>query len=254
MKCENLSLQLSQRTLLHSLAFDLPEPGISLILGPNGAGKTLFLRCLTGLIPSAEGQVRFEDGKSVTALSPEEMALRIAWTPLSAALPFSFKVSELMLMGRYRRHLGYPKKEDHEAVEKALDRLQLSSFRDRVYNSLSRGEQTKVDIARSIAADTPILVFDEPFANLDIDACLQVQKLFRTLKDEGKTLILSHHDLHSVLDLATHVVLLREGRLVGAGACAETFTAENIRKTYQVDASFVPNTRETAFLRFRPLT
>lgn len=253
MRIENLNLSLSQRPLLHALSFRLPEPGISLILGPNGAGKTLLLRCLSGLLASDSGEAYFEDGRGLRSLSAEEIAREMAWIPLSASLPFSFRVSELMLMGRYRHHLGYPKGEDRAVVNRALERMNLSGFRDRVYNSLSRGEQTKVDIARALAAETRILVFDEPFANLDIDACIQIQKLFLDLKAEGRTLILSHHDLHTVQDLATDVVLLREGRLIAAGPVEEIFNAENIRTAYQVDARFV-RTEEGTVLRFRPLT
>lgn len=253
MKIKNLSLSLAGKRLLHSLDFTLPEPGISLILGPNGAGKTLFLRCLTGLLEAEEGTICFADGRDVRNLPLSSIAEELAWVPLSASLPFAFKVSDLLLMGRYRHHLGYPKAKDRAIAEQVLERMQLTHFRDRIYNSLSRGEQTKVDIARALAAESRMIVFDEPFANLDIDACLQVHRLFRELKAEGKTLILSHHDLHSVQDLATHVVLLRDGRLVAAGTTADVFNAENIRKSYQVNASFVKTEDNESVLRFHPL-
>jgi|GEM_PF-1218891 ABC-type cobalamin/Fe3+-siderophores transport system ATPase subunit len=249
---QRLTLQHEQHTLLSDLQGTIPEGEITLILGPNGAGKTLLLRCLAGLLKPQQGGVFTSQGKLVHELSRIESARLLSWTPVSHNLPFDFSVLDLLLMGRYPLHQGYPQKADRFFIQKAMQRVGISAMQDRIYNSLSRGEQTKVDIARAIAADTPLLIFDEPFANLDIDASLQLMDIFRELQREGRTLVLSHHDLYSVRDLATSIILMKKGQLVASGPTARVFTADAIERTYDVIAREVtdPQTGDR-FVRFR---
>jgi iron complex transport system ATP-binding protein len=182
---------------------------------------------MAGVLSPTEGTVSIRDPKDPMPLS---------WTPLSHSLPFAFTVHELVLMGRYPWHQGFPGKKDHGKAKDALARVNMLDFSDRVYNSLSRGEQTRADIARAIASDSRLMLFDEPFANLDIDASLHMTEVFRALAAEGRTLVLSHHDLYSTRDLATHLVFLKKGKLVAAGPCSDLLTPEMIRRTYDVEA------------------
>jgi iron complex transport system ATP-binding protein len=227
LKVEQLVLKAQGKTLLDHINLDLQEGGIHLILGPNGAGKTLLLRCMAGVLHPTSGRVVLGDATSPMPLS---------WTPLSNSLPFAFTAQELVLMGRYPWHQGFPGKSDHTKAQEALERVSMQGFADRVYNSLSRGEQTRVDIARAIASESRLMLFDEPFANLDIDASLHMTAIFGELAREGRTLVLSHHDLYSTRDLGTHLVFLKKGKLVAAGTCPELLTPDMIRETYDVEA------------------
>ncbi|WP_141736058.1 ABC transporter ATP-binding protein [Oligoflexus tunisiensis] len=238
-----LVLKVQDKILLDHINLDLRRGGIHLILGPNGAGKTLLLRCMAGVLQPSSGHVVLGDPRPPMPLS---------WTPLSHTLPFAFTVEELVLMGRYPWHQGFPGKSDHIAARHALDRVGMPHFADRIYNSLSRGEQTRVDMARAIASDSQLMLFDEPFANLDIDASLQMTALFAELAREGRTLVLSHHDLYSARDLATDLVFLRRGKLVAAGPCPALFTPDMIRQTYDVEARVHEDASTGAwFIRFQ---
>jgi iron complex transport system ATP-binding protein len=242
LKVEQLVLKAQDKTLLDHINLDLRTGGIHLILGPNGAGKTLLLRCMAGVLQPSAGRVVLGDPKPPMPLS---------WTPLSQTLPFSFTAEELVLMGRYPWHQGFPGKSDRNAALRALERVGMLHFSDRIYNSLSRGEQTRVDMARAIASDSRLMLFDEPFANLDIDASLQMTALFAELAREGRTLVLSHHDLYSARDLATDLVFLRRGKLVAAGPCPELFTPDMIRQTYDVEAQVHADSSGAWFIRFQ---
>lgn len=228
MKIHDLSLTIDGKELLKDLHFEVPRESIFLILGANGAGKTLLLRCLAGLRPPSRGRI-------------EREAHALAWVPLSQSLPFSFQAIDLIVMGRFAKHKGFPGKKDRIAAEEAAERLGLNSLLSRSYNSLSRGEQTKIDIARAIASEAPLVLLDEPFSNLDIDACLQMIAVFKDLKAQGRTLILSHHDLHSARDLATHGLLLKKGELLAAGAIQDIFQPSWIEKAYNVRPIFAEN-------------
>ncbi|HYX39885.1 MAG TPA: ABC transporter ATP-binding protein [Oligoflexus sp.] len=246
LKVAQLVLKVQDKTLLDRIDLDVQAGGIHLILGPNGAGKTLLLRCMAGVLQPTSGNIM---------LAQTNVPLPLCWTPLSSALPFAFTVQELVLMGRYPWHQGFPGKSDREAADKALLRVGMQGFAQRVYNSLSRGEQTRVDLARAIAADSPVMLFDEPFANLDIDASLHLTLLFAELAREGRTLVLSHHDLYSARSLATHLVFLKQGKLVAAGPCPEFFTPDMIRRTYDVEAR-IHEEQDTGewFIRFQNVT
>lgn len=244
---DQLVLKNQDKILLDHINLDLSKGGIHLIIGPNGAGKTLLLRCMAGVLKPTAGRI---------ILGEPTARIPLSWTPLSNALPFAFTAQELVLMGRYPWHQGFPGKSDQTLADKALARVGLLSFAGRVYNSLSRGEQTRVDIARAIAADSQLMLFDEPFANLDIDAKLHMTALFTELAHEGRTLILSHHDLYSVRDLATYLVFLKKGQVLAAGPCPELFTPEMIRQTYDVEARvYEDQATGEWFIRFknRPL-
>ncbi len=237
MKIDTISLRLDSKLLLDRVSFEVPEASLFAILGPNGAGKTLLLRCLAGLLKPTSGTI-------TGAPSP------LVWVPLSQALPFGFLVRELVLMGRYALHQGFAQTRDHEKTEAAIHAVGIEEYASRRYNSLSRGEQTKVDIARAIASEAKLILLDEPFSNLDIDAVLQMTKLFKSLQNTGKTLIFSHHDLFTVSGLASHGLLLKKGRVLIKGHLHEVFKAPAIEEAYNVHACFHEHEGH-AFVRFQ---
>lgn len=239
MKIEQLNLSIHAKRLLHEVSFEVPEASLFAILGPNGAGKTLLLRCLAGLLEPSSGQI----------LGRRE---GLAWVPLSQALPFGFVVRDLVLMGRFAVHQGFPQQNDHRITAGAIERIGIEALAERSYNSLSRGEQSKVDIARALASEAELIMLDEPFSNLDIDAALQLTRLFHELRDDGKTLVFSHHDLHTVADLATHGMLLKQGRVLTQGPLPAIFQAAAIEEAYNVRAIF-HQADDRRFVRFESL-
>ncbi len=236
MKIIDLNLVLSGHHLLSSMSFEIPKGSIFLILGPNGAGKTLLLRCLVGILKPTSGDIR-------------ERTQDLSWVPLSQNLPFSYTVRDIVLMGRFQVHQGFPGETDQNIVSDVLDKVQIRELEHRDYNSLSRGEQTKVDLARALSSGAESLYLDEPFANLDIDACLQIQDLLHRLRAEGKTIILSHHDLFTAKDLGSHGLLLRKGQLLRSGEISEIINSEAIEAAYGVRPVFGDEGRILKFER-----
>ncbi len=239
MKIQNINLSLNGKELLHDIIFEIPHAALFAILGPNGAGKTLLLRCLAGLLSPSSGHI-------------EASAGTLAWVPLSQPLPFGFVVRDLVLMGRFSIHQGFAQTLDHRLVDEAIQRLGIEALADRSYNSLSRGEQTKVDIARALASESKLILLDEPFSNLDIDAALQLTRLFHELREAGKTLIFSHHDLHTVTQIATHGLLMKQGRILHCGSLQDIFKASSIEEAYNVKAVFHQE-GDQQFVRFESL-
>ncbi|RYZ58741.1 MAG: ABC transporter ATP-binding protein [Proteobacteria bacterium] len=237
MKVSHLSLNIGSKTLLHDLSFEVPEASLFAILGANGAGKTLLLRALAGLSKASEGTI------------DSAHAHNLSWVPLSQSLPFDFRVSELVIMGRFAKHQGFPQKSDRLKALEAIKRCGIEELSERNYNSLSRGEQTKVDIARAIASETKLILLDEPFSNLDIDAVLHMTAVFKMLRDEGRTLIFSHHDLFTTRDLASDVLILKKGRVLDFGPLKKVFEASAIERAYNVRAIFHEDEGHQ-FLRF----
>ncbi len=237
-RAESLYVGIGGKTLLEGVDVSIPEGSIFAIMGANGAGKTLLLRCLAGLLKPERG--------AITSSFPEKAR---AWVPLSQVLPFDMVVEDLVVMGRYAQHLGFVQRRDRDIASIALARLGLEELKARRYNTLSRGEQTKVDIARALAAEPRLILLDEPYSNLDIDATLQLTRLLHELRSAGTTIVLSHHDLFTAQEIATHALFLRKGRLLAAGPLAEVFTPAGIAAAYNVRATTLTN-ELGSFIRF----
>lgn len=233
---QNLSLNLDGKELLKDISLEIPKGSIYALLGPNGAGKTLLLRCLASLHKPTRGSI-------------EQRPSDLAWIPLSQALPFAFSVKEILLMGRFAQHQGFPGARDLTLAKGAAEKLGIFHLWERSYNSLSRGEQTKVDIARALGSEAKVWLLDEPFSNLDIDGSLSLIELLQQLRAQGYTFILSHHDLYSVRALATDAVLIKEGRVVKDGPIHEVFAKGPLREAYNVEAILSGEGPES-FIRF----
>ena len=208
------------------------RPGRSTaIVGPNGAGKSTLLKAALGLIPSASGEILFygEPLKKVRS--------RVAYVPQREAVDWDFPITVrgLVEMGRYPalgkwRRFGT---EDETAVEEALDICDLEDLADRQISALSGGQQQRAFLARAWAQKADIYLLDEPFTGLDRNAVEAFAQAMRRLREAGKLIVASHHDLKSVEALFDHILLLN-GELVACGPTAEAFTKDNLDRAYAV--------------------
>jgi len=216
------------RPVLRSVSFDVPRGTIMGIVGPNGAGKSTLLKALLGL-------VRLDYGVIEVFGNPiEQMRDRIAYVPQTEAVDWDFPVTvfDVVLMGRYGKlgWFGRPKRADRDAVNTALEQVDMSAFRDRHIRQLSGGQQQRVFLARALCQHADILLLDEPFAGVDAVTEHAIFDLISNLTGEGKTLLVVNHDL-SVLDRFDLVMLLN-GRVVAMGPPNEIVTEDNLRRTY----------------------
>lgn len=232
LQADGIGYRLSQRDLLADVSLALCPGELLALLGPNGAGKTTLLRLLAGELRPTTGAVLL-DGRPLSAFAPAELARRRAVLPQSTLLRFPFTVLEVALMGRHP-HLG-PAGEtpgDVAAARAALARAEALALEGQRYPTLSGGEQGRVNLARALAQDTPLLLLDEPTAHLDPRHQHATLRLARELAAEGSAVLAVLQDVNQAATYADRVALLRDGRLVAAGSPWQVLTPERLEAVF----------------------
>lgn len=227
-KCANVSVIRSGKQILCDVSMHAKAGELVAILGPNGAGKSTLLGVLAGDLKPESGSVHFGE-QTVAEISHRDLAKLRAVLPQRVTVSFPYSVEEVVEMGR-GPNLGNG---DQEFIETAMKRLDVAEMRQRLYRSLSVGEQARVSMARILAQDTQLLLLDEPTAVLDIGQQEKLMGLVRTLVDEGRTVIAVFHDLNVAMSFADRVILLQDGKQVASGAPREILTAETLSKIYE---------------------
>jgi cobalamin transport system ATP-binding protein len=240
LRLERVSVTLGGARIVDSLSFELARGEWAALIGPNGAGKTTTLRAALGLVPY-DGRVELL-GDDARTLHRREVARRVALVPQSPVLPPDATVREYVLLGR-TPHLSYLASEgaqDHAAVERALERLDLVPFAERRLASLSGGEQQRAIFARALAQDAAVLLLDEPTAALDIGRQQQVLELVDELRLDRSIAVLSAmHDLTLAGQYASRLLLLSGGSVVARGAPDEVLRHELISEHYGAEVEIV---------------
>ena len=229
---EDVTVSYNRIPAVHHLSATLSCGSCVALLGPNGAGKSTLLKAIAGLLPLETGRIEFR-GHQVEGTSGRE----IAYVPQREAVDWDFPVTVrgLVEMGRYPalgkwRRFGA---EDEAAVEEALHICDLEDIADRQISALSGGQQQRAFLARAWAQKADIYLLDEPFTGLDRNAVEAFAQAMRRLREAGKLIMASHHDLKSVEALFDHILLLN-GELVACGPTAEAFTKDNLDRAYAV--------------------
>ncbi|MGU3398787.1 manganese/iron ABC transporter ATP-binding protein [Brucellaceae bacterium D45D] len=218
-------------TALRDARFEIPTGTIAALVGVNGSGKSTLFKAIMGFVRLARGTIR------VLGM-PVEDALRknlVAYVPQAEEVDWSFPVlvEDVVMMGRYG-HMGMmrrPKAADHEAVATALERVNMSEFRKRQIGELSGGQKKRVFLARALAQDGRVILLDEPFTGVDVKTEEQIITLLRELRDEGRVMLVSTHNLGSVPEFCDRTILIK-GTVLAYGLTGETFTQENLEETF----------------------
>lgn len=208
------------------------------ILGPNGSGKSTLLKLLAGLLVPGSGQIQLKD-RALAHYNVVDLARLRAWVPQDDHLSFPFSVYEVVLLGRqpYAKWWGFETPADHQAAERALVWMQCQDLSSRPCTELSGGERRRVILARALAQETAGLLLDEPTAHLDIHYQLQIlTQLKRLCREEGRTLIVSLHDINSAALFCDRLLLLKGGHCYAWGDAHEVITEKNLLEVYQVRA------------------
>ena len=219
----NLSVTLADKPVLENYNFSVEQGGVLAILGANGVGKTTLLNCIVGLRPPSAGTARISG--------------RIGFVPQLFHSTFAFSVLDIVLMGR-ARHIGLfgaPSARDYEIAEKYLTLMKVRDLRDRAFNELSGGQRQLVMIAQALSSECEILILDEPCSALDYKNQSIVIDTLRTLNDSmGLTIVFSTHAPQHGLEVASHVLLMKDRRSYQYGTVADVLTAENLSRLYEV--------------------
>jgi len=218
-------------TALADASFAISRGSISGLVGVNGAGKSTLFKALMGLIPLADGHIEIM-GKSVRQALQERL---VAYVPQSEDVDWSFPVlvEDVVMMGRYG-HMGFfriPRNGDHKAVAEALDRVGMTAFRRRQIGELSGGQRKRVFIARALAQQGQVILLDEPFTGVDVQTEDAIITLLRSLRDEGRVILVSTHNLGSVPEFCDHVVMVN-GTVLNHGPVETNFTHEHLETAF----------------------
>lgn len=231
---QDLSVLLGGQQILDNIDVTAGENRVVGIIGPNGSGKSTLLKCIYRVLQPTSGAV-FLDGKTLASYNVRESARKIAVVAQHQGYTFDFSVREIVLMGRspYKRALESDHAADYRLVHEALQTVGMADKEERLFSTLSGGEQQRVILARALAQQTPYLILDEPTNHLDIQYQLQMMELLHTLH---KTVVLAVHDLNLAASYCDYLYALQGGRLVGSGTPAELLTPAFIEKVYHVQA------------------
>ena len=249
---EGISFQYDDTEVLHDVSIQVSAGDLTGVLGPNGSGKTTLLRLLGGLGAPSQGRVRLDD-RDLATLSRRTLARRMAMVPQETHMVFDYSVLEVVLMGRYP-HLGafaIEGPDDLKAASDALASTGTAGLRTRPFTTLSGGEKQRVVIASALTqlsgtatgdGATQVLLLDEPTASLDLAYQLETARLVRELNRKGITIVVSTHDLNFAASVCRDLILLREGRIIAAGATEDVLTEANVWSLYGVTAQVTHNT------------
>ncbi|MNO38734.1 High-affinity zinc uptake system ATP-binding protein ZnuC [compost metagenome] len=229
LEVKRLTVAYQKKPVLRSVSFGIPSGKLIGVLGPNGAGKSTLLKAVLGLIPKVEGDVH------IYGRPYREQRKIVGYVPQRESVDWDFPTNALdvVMMGRYG-HLGWfrrPGNKEREIAMECLTKVGMADYAGRQISQLSGGQQQRVFLARALAQNAQLYFMDEPFAGVDATTEKAIISLLHDLKEQGKTVLVVHHDLSTVREYFDHVLLLN-GELVAAGPTEETFTPDNLQKTY----------------------
>ena len=218
-------------TAIRDASFAIPTGTIAALVGVNGSGKSTLFKAIMGFVRLARGDI------SVLGM-PVAEALRknlVAYVPQAEEVDWNFPVlvEDVVMMGRYghMNFLRMARPADHEAVEAALKRVNMLEFRKRQIGELSGGQKKRVFLARALAQDGRVILLDEPFTGVDVKTEDQIIALLRELRDEGRVMLVSTHNLGSVPEFCDRTILIK-GTVLAYGPTDETFTQDNLEQAF----------------------
>lgn len=240
LEIDDLTVAYNENPVIWDIDLAVPEGVLMGIVGPNGAGKSTLIKAALNLIPRAAGTVSFY-GK------PYERARRlVGYVPQRGSVDWDFPTSvlDVVTMGLYGK-LGWfrrPGSRERALALAALEQVGLAEFAGRHISQLSGGQQQRAFLARALVQDAQIYFMDEPFAAVDAVTERAIVSILRGLNARGKTVLVVHHDLHTVSEYFDWVALLNV-EVIAAGPTAEVFTPAALRRTYGGRVSSVQGAR-----------
>ena len=238
----DLTVAYENEPVLWDIDLAVPQGVIMAVVGPNGAGKTTLVKAILGLIKPAAGQVLIYDQPYT------HQRHLVGYVPQRRSVDWDFPttVFDVVMMGLYGK-LGWikrPGKPHRQITQQALEKVGIRHLADRQINQLSGGQQQRVFLARALVQDAQIYFMDEPFQGVDATTERAIVTLLQELRDQGKTMVIVHHDLQTVSEYFDWVTLLNV-RKIASGPIEKTYTPENLKKTYGGRVSFLVNSVES---------
>ena len=234
-RIENGVMGYDGKPILRDVNIEIDTGSILCVLGKNGAGKTTFFKSLLGVLPLISGSIYLDD-VNVAQWDRKKFASMVSYVPQAHSLPFSFTVMEVVLLGRsvHVKMFSSPSKKDKQIAEEALRKLKIWHLKDRVFSSLSGGEQQMVIVARAMSQQASFIVMDEPTSSLDFGNQIKIIRQVRDLQDKSLGIIMSTHSPDHVFMCGAQAVIVDSGKIFSVGSC-ENVSESLLKKIYGVD-------------------
>ena len=232
---EDMTVAYDMHPVLWDVDMKVPQGALAAVLGPNGAGKSTLLKAALGLLTAVSGRVKFYVNGTLAVFKEDKK--QIVYVPQSGSVDWDFPttVLDVVLMGRYG-HLGWlrrPGKREKEMALSVLEKIGMADYRNRQIKQLSGGQQQRVFLARALVQEGEIYFMDEPFKGVDKKTEETIIAILKEMKHQGKTVVVVHHDLNTVRSYFDWVTLLNV-RTIACGRTEDVFTAEALKKTYNL--------------------
>lgn len=229
LEIHDLTVAFDRKPVLWNIDLTIPQGKLVGVIGPNGAGKSTLIKAVMGILPLSSGYARLFD-KEI-----DDVREQVSYVPQRESVDWDFPASvlDVVLMGRYAK-LGLfrrPRKADRDVAMECLRKVGMEGFAHRQISQLSGGQQQRTFLARALAQQADIYFMDEPFSGVDAATEKAIIGLLRGMTQTGKTVMVVHHDLHSVSQYFDWVIMLNT-RLIAHGPTNTTFTQKNLHETY----------------------
>lgn len=236
---QHIDFQYGPRPFFQDLSVTVAEGEFCAVVGPNGSGKTTLLKCMAGLLSPSAGRILVA-GREVRDYSPMEYARKVSFVPQHQDTIFDLPVYEVVMMGRnpYQKHWQMQSADDEEVVMQMLEKCHLLPLKDRNISELSGGELQRTLIARAMAQQAPIMLLDEPLANLDVAHKFEIMDILTELNaSEHVTVIIILHDFPMAIEYARQALLMKEGRILAHDDVRAVLNPVTLRNGFDLDES-----------------
>lgn len=233
LKYENVSVSCGHTPILKNISVSFPKGEITAIIGPNGSGKTTLLQCLNGSSKVTSGSI-FLNKEDYLKLSLKERATRLAFLPQVRTIIPSLPVVTLVEHGRFP-HLGFSRRktpEDVALVRQAMDFTHITEYANQSVDTLSGGIRQRVFFAMVLAQNCDVIVLDEPTTYLDLEGQRNFFDMLRTLKKQGKTIILVVHDLAQAIRISDYLVIMNHREIAATGTPKDCLNQHIIEEVF----------------------
>ncbi|RAH15117.1 MAG: ABC transporter ATP-binding protein [Methanobacteriota archaeon] len=245
----NLNFSWGSNEVLKDISFSMKSNEVVAILGINGAGKSTLIKCLNRILSPKSGDIHIRPHWSnlketnlinISSLDLVEISKTMSYVPQNVATSFPMDVFDVVLLGR-KPHLSWRiSDEDRDKVSETLRYLNLEDFAFRKFNQISGGERQRVIIAKAIAQDPNLFLFDEPTSDLDLKNQIQIMKCIRKIikdKNNSKSALIAIHDINIAAKYSDKILLLNNGSIMAYGPPSQVLTEENIAEVFGVKCS-----------------
>lgn len=240
LRADDITIGYDGRVVSEQLDVEIPPGSFTVIVGPNACGKSTLLRAFARLLKPREGHVML-DGRAISELPTKDVARRLGLLPQTSIAPDGIRVSDLVARGRHPHQtiLQQWSHRDQAAVAAALAATGTTELAGRLVDELSGGQRQRVWVAMLLAQESPTMLLDEPTTFLDIAHQYDLLRLFHRLHRDGRTIVAVLHDLNQAARFADHMVMMRDGRVVAAGAPGSIVTAERVSEVFGLDCTVI---------------